>query len=577
MLEPTALREIAGAIGVASALIETKFLQVGQRLESSIEILARLTASLGELHADLESEDLRRAMLSLSQAARRVTEIGRAGSGDHATLDRLHRLLDGIAGRLEHMHKAVKDVDALAINAKIASSDISVAGMDFGSFAKEISRTLQLTRRALDTFGAELRGVRARVAAASSARGCFERKQEEAVRSIPARITDAIDALVACNGRAAATTATIGERSELIRQRVGSAIVALQIGDATRQRLEHAGHGLGFLLEALASAEVDGSIEKSNIEQRHDLIGATSPVFSALVSDAAAHFEHDVRSVTGSLGSLATDARALRQLARSTYGASERNHQSFVVELEEQLSQALVLFEGFGRARNEASEVIGSVSGAAESLTGHLDTVRSLEADIRIMALNATLKCARVGEEGRALGVIAQELRAYANFFATEAGALMSEVASVGAASRTLSQTDGNDTASLSTIAETVTISMSQLRKVGAALDASLGGLEDDGARIELLLEETVASVTGRDEIRAALARAAAGLSEIVQGADAQLSELSPAAQEIIAALERSYTMASERQVHGRVFGTTRLLATSDRSLAPEVVDDALF
>ncbi len=200
------LKDIPDAIDAASRLIESKFFQVGERLESSVEVLTRLTASLERLHAELEGDGLRQATRALSQAAARVTEMGRAGSGDRVTLGRLHAVIEGIAVRLGHMHEAVKDADALAINAKIASAVISVVGVDFESFAKEIGRTVRLARQSLDEFGAELRGARDRVAAAISRDASFERQNEEAAASISVRIRGAVESLAVQNGRAAQAT-----------------------------------------------------------------------------------------------------------------------------------------------------------------------------------------------------------------------------------------------------------------------------------------------------------------------------------------------------------------------------------
>ncbi len=573
MLDATALKVIADAIKAVSSLIETKFFQIGKRLESSIEILTRLTTSLERLRSELKGDDLRQAMLALSQVAPRVSEIGRARSGDRATLDRLQVLMSGISARLGHMNEAVKDADALAVNAKIASAVISAAGTDFEGFAKQIGRTLQLTRQSLENFGEELRGARDRVGAASSRQGSLERRQEEAAHSVTARIGGAVESMAAHNDRAAETVTLVGQRGDLIRQRIGSAIVALQIGDATHQRLEHAGRGLDLLLQALARIAGDAP----HTDQRDGLIHSLCPVLSALLSDAAAEFEGDMRQVATALDSLAEDARALRQLGVTTYGSSEGGHRAFISELEAQVRQASALFESFGRTHAETNRVIGSVSDATGSLSRHLATVRSLEADIRIMGLNATLKCARVGREGRALGVIAQELRSYANLFATEAEALMGEVDSIAAASGSLSHRDGGGADAIATITQTMAASLSRLRTVGEVLERTLGELDEDSGRVAQLLEETVASVRGRDEIGAALARAVEGFADVARGFEGGSSELPAAAEQIVAALEHSYTMASERLVHRRFFGATRPSTALESGPEAAALDDVLF
>ncbi|MFX8453401.1 hypothetical protein ABTL48_20620, partial [Acinetobacter baumannii] len=59
-------------------------------------------------------------------------------------------------------------------------------------------------------------------------------------------------AAVAAHRRQAATAAMeIGRRSQAIAEGVGRTVVALQIGDITRQRLEHIDHAVAVLVRGL--------------------------------------------------------------------------------------------------------------------------------------------------------------------------------------------------------------------------------------------------------------------------------------------------------------------------------------
>jgi len=572
MPDVAALDRIAAGIETASRLIETKFLQIGECLESSIEILGRLTARLERLRAELEGDDLRRAAQALSRAAEEISQMAGARSEDRAHLDRLKVLTDGIAGRLVHMKQAVRDADALAINAKIASARISESGLDFEDFAREISRTLQLTSQNLEKFGAELRGARDRVGAAMSRQMAFERQQDATVRSIGARLGSTLDCIAGHNRLATQTTTEVARRGDLIRQRIGNAIVALQTGDATHQRLEHAGLGLHLLLEELRPA----ASEASEADRREHLARSICPAISALLADAATELDRDMQSLGEALNSLAADARSLHELGTDTFGSGRRDGAAFVAELEDPVRQASGLLQSFGEAREGTSEVIAAVSEATGSLSRHLASVRSLEADIRIMGLNATLKCARAGTTGRALGVVAQELRSYANVFETEADALMTEVGEIGIASRSLS-TKEDGTRSIAEIAEIMASSLSVFRNLEATLERTLSELGEDSVRVVRLLDETVASVRGRDEIRAALARAIGGFAEAALASDAPGAGPWPEATAIADALERSYTMSSERLVHARFFGAMRPQSALRAATETPALEEALF
>lgn len=567
----------------ASARTEATFLQVGRKLEASIGILARLTATFETLLAELKSESLDRAIVALSRAADQVVAFGRAHSGERAVFDRLQHLAHGIAGRVLQMNKAVGDVDSLVINSKIAAAHIRATDVDLSTFAGEIARTLKMTRRSLESFASELRSVRERVAAAQAEQAAFERRQDEAARTIPVRLTETVESIAQQNERAADASAAVGRRSDLVRERIGAAIMALQIGDITRQRLEHVDHALGILAEGPKGPAGDprhdaGDGEELSDEERRALACATYRLQSAQLADAAAAFERDVQEIAAALQSVAAEARGLWSLGSDAYGASHRGRSSFIAALESQVGEALGLFRDFEAARTEAAQVVTSVSGAMESLSGHLKQVQSLEADIRIVGLNTTFKCARVGRDGLALSVIAQELRAYGHKFAVEAGALMDEVETVTKVTESLTRDEHQDAvAPVAEVMQAMTSSLATLRQVGQAIGDTLTSLESDSGQVATLLDETVANLAAHDEIGRALRETADRLASMSPGAGQPVGDLTPGTERLLERMARAYTMANERIVHERVFGRSSNAALAAATAAPAELDDILF
>jgi hypothetical protein len=196
-----------------------------------------------------------------------------------------------------------------------------------------------------------------------------------------------------------------------------------------------------------------------------------------------------------------------------------------------------------------------SVSDAAEGLCEHLRKVQSLEDDIRIMGLNTTLNCARIGPEGRALGLIAQELRAYGNEFAREASALIGEVGSLTQLSGSIVSKEPDAAALVGTVTLTMRDSLATLRQVGHTIDDTLSTLERDSDRVVLLLEETAANLVGNDGIGEALRQAVGYLEALAPSNAAPGPDLAPRAQQMLDMIARVYTMANERVVHDRILG----------------------
>ena len=576
MSQPGDFTNAAGAIRSASALTEVTFLRAGQTLEASSGILADLTSRFAAVLEELEGEKPGQAVQALLGMAARVTDLGQNRSQENARFEQMRCLTESIGGRIGQMKVSLKDVDSLAVNSKIAAAGIRAPGTDFTTFADEIGRTLSLTRTALDQFGAELHIVRQHVALAQTEQQTFDRHQQKAASSITERLSATVKSITLQHERAARASLEVRMGSGRVHQRVCDAILALQIGDITRQRLEHADATLGVIVgtgphQAATNPVLDTDEQTVFVTVAHRLQ-------SAQLVDAARNFDREVRQVTQSLNSLATEARALRSLGDTAYGAADRSGGSFIAQLEGQIGEALALFESFETARAEVASATATVSDATAGLCGHLRTVQSLEADIRIMGLNTTFKCARIGQEGLALSIIAQELRSYANGFAKEAGTLMQEVETVARISGLMaSGIAGEQDAVTAEGTRAMRDSLTTLRQLGQMLDRAMRELKLDSDRVVTLLVETVSNLAVQAEIGQVLRDAAGHLAALVQFGVVKFAELPPSVVQRLEVIERGYTMASERAVHDRVLGRPARAEPVAETAPGSAMEDFLF
>ena len=71
---------------------------------------------------------------------------------------------------------------------------------------------------------------------------------------------------------------------------------------------------------------------------------------------------------------------------------------------------------------------MAAVLDAAGALTQRLANMQSVQEDIRILGLNATLKCGRLGTLGRPLAAVAQELRLCSARFGADAANVLHDL-----------------------------------------------------------------------------------------------------------------------------------------------------
>jgi hypothetical protein len=520
MLAHADIESVAKGLGAASALTEGKFFEIGEKLESSIGTLKTLNETFARLHQELDSENVRQAATDIRGAASRVIDFAAAHSTEKDAVARIGEVATGIRNGASTIAAAVKGADLLTISARIAAANLGDAAGDFSEFADEIARTLKLAQGTLDRFRDELSETVRHLADARAGQAALDRDQSASMQSIPTRLSRSIDAIAEASRKATEAAAAVQEKSRQVSQRIANAVAALQIGDKTRQRIEHAEFALARLREILA---VQGEWAALESDRREELASLICRLQAAQMANAAADFEREVRQTTAALSELGGAARDIQRLGDATFGGGDEARGGFLLALKDDVNHAHLLLEAFGTARTGIDGIITAVSQSGASLFQHIGTVRSLEADIRIMGLNATLRCGRLGQRGRALSVVAQELRVYAGQIHAEAGTVMAGLEQVVAGAETLAKRGGGEGGEeIAAIDRSMVEAVRRLGAGGESLANALAALQRDSSSVASLLDDAVQRMSVREEIGRALTRAEGDLAKLAGTASSQ-------------------------------------------------------
>jgi len=226
------------------AVAERRFLEIGRSLEQAVGIADRLATTFGTLFTELGSAELAQARHDLGQAAVRIGTLTEVQHQRVATLNTLAAVVDSMGDRVGRMHAVLREVDVLALNARLAAVGMGEAGADFLLFATEIRRSATLAREKLDQLARELAGAARHLRAARASTQRFAQRHAGAMQTIPRDLTASVASIEAHGREATGAVTAVGARSKKIGRKVAEAIVALELGDITRQRIEHAHRAL---------------------------------------------------------------------------------------------------------------------------------------------------------------------------------------------------------------------------------------------------------------------------------------------------------------------------------------------
>jgi hypothetical protein len=554
------LERVLREIGAAARMTEGTFVGIGQRLEASINTIDGLTSTFKTLMEELGSDELVRATADLSQVSTRIGAFAHAPRDSEAVLGRISSLTDAMTGRVGRMRKAVQAVDVLAVNAKIAAAHLKTGGEGFATFAEEITRAMKIAEENLDGFAQQLDLMSVRLKAATANQRALGQQRDQAIRTIPDQLARSVAAIAGRRRQAENTAAAIQRKTVEVGQRVGTAVMAMQIGDTSRQRIEHSEFALTLaarLFGRETRSAVDFDLSVVPAAEKHRLLQAISALSLAQLSDTAEELDAQVGEIAASLSQLAGDAHEIAGLGQQTY-SSDGAHSgregagSFMSELEEDVRHARSLLEDLREAQTEGDGVMAGVLETTKALVRNISAIQSLESDIRLMGLNTTLRSSRLGNEGRALTVIAQELRTCSNLTATEAEAVLADLdAMVEAAGASNGADPERRLAEITDLTDILVRSVDRLSKTANSLSAALTTLDRDSETVAASLRETSTEIRAKAEIGATLRGASSALAG-VKGANALDEEMGDPGG-ILAAIFGKYTMAREREVHARI------------------------
>lgn len=563
----------------ALAPVEQVFLDAGTHLASAVDILRGLTDGFGAIARRMDDDDSIAAFACLERISR---QLGRLGEGTQASQTRLETMqaeVSALEARILRLRKVIGEVRLLAINAKVEAAHISVRDVDFTVFTKEIGRLAGLADDGLALLAGELSGLVAGLNAARAGLTAFGRDYGRSLAAVSDRLGSGLTAVARRRKDSAEIIRNVADLSRHMAGQVAQAVEALQVGDITRQRAEHVREALATLIDILDDASLAVTQDGSTLSpaQRTVLVATVCRLQAAQATQGGADLHRELSRMDGNLRGLAAGIASLPDRCNAIQGSAGESQSSFLLELGHEFEEAHQLLRRYAEARAGVEEVVSSISTVVAGMVRHVEAIGGIEADMRVMGLNATFKCARLGTQGRALSVIAQELRGYSNRTAEDGSAIMTGlqhlIASAGA------MRDGERLGDRASDLEgEMAGAVRALEAIGEELGQSLVILVSGSGTATGELERSAAILQAHPEFVSSLAECGRMLERLAGDTNQAPDDLDSIRDEVLHLLRGRYTMESERRVHEMLGGPSADEAVGQATEITDAdVDDLLF
>jgi hypothetical protein len=551
----------------ARARIEERFLEGGAALLSVLDILNKLIGSLDQLTGSLDEETANSTMAELHETVGRLSELSRietarqAGFVDISGVER--NLRPHVAGMLETM----RYLRTFAVTAKITGAGID----DFAGFAEEILDRIHAGTRQVNDFGSKLQHLGAGLGSVMERGRTTIQRYEATIPGIVSDLSTGGTEIKAQRKILVDRAARVRKIAAGIQVKLASTLSAMQVGDITRQRIEHCQSSLTLLGTYMESEA--GSLAAVD---RNYLSAIITNLVALQLGQSIDDFERDTAKIVKTVASFRSDLRQIDDLRQlMTNGEGDNSMRG----LEAGVGIAREAVGEIEAVSIEAGELSRSTAATVRELINDIGVIQLVRTDIHYMALNTNLRCGRIGEHGKALNVVTAELRNFAGALDETAEKVLVELITLEKVSEKLEALQ--DASGEDPLDDRLARAMAKISEVGDRMDAETEALSGQSRDATEQMNGSLSRLDFKAELGEVLRACAQEISQealISESADPSAA-LEPALADLGGRIGKLYTMVSERELHAAVLGTappaeTAVVATA---MTDEDIEDALF
>ncbi len=562
--------DISRTLESARAQVEERFLEGGTVLLSVMDVLNRLLTSLDQITKALDNNEASDTSADLNATVQNLIELPGAEQNRQQALTALAQTGSELHRHVADMQETMRYLRTFAVTVKITGAGLA----EFAGFAQEILERIYSGTDEVNRFANHLDSLHKEIKLALSFGGSLAKNYADTVPAVARALKDDAKKITDHRQNLGAIARDVGAIARGVQSKVASTLSALQIGDITRQRIEHV-QSTFSLLEDFFTSE-DGA--KLGADARKRLQNVIHHLTAAQMADMCGDFQRDSRNVVQTITSFRQDTQEILRLRDQMSGqsrGSETSDGNFMRALESSVSAAHEIVKQVDAASHQADQVSQSTLGTAATLLHSIGAIRAVKTDIHYMALNTNLRCSRLGEEGKSINVVTAELRIFAGKLDDSADAIVNGLPALEASAGRVAPAAGTKNGGL---AESLTSAVGTIRSAANLMEDELKVLAEHGREVATRINLLIGKLDFQHDLGDVLARCADVLETVAGDQIADISDIAEAIAPLDRRIFKLYTMVQERNVHRDIIpATEETTAAAPAEPAKAQSDEDLF
>lgn len=530
----------------ARSRIEQRFLDGGGVLLSVLDILNKMIGSLDALTGSLDEDTAKATMGELSAT---VSALSGLAANEAVRQERFREIADSQRTLRPHvagMQETLRYLRTFAVTAKITGAGIA----DFAGFAEEILQRIHEGGEQVNSFSDKLVELGGGLGPVLSKGDAILARYSQTVPAIVSSLNAGVEQINAHRLLLSDRADQVKAIARGIQSKLASTLSAMQIGDITRQRVEHCQTSFTILADYLSSDEA----RHLTADERHRLSSIIRALVSAQLAQSREDFDRDTAKIVDTIASFRSELLQITEIQRSMAGDGDEPSANVLAGLEKGVSEARLAVREIEAVAKAAAEMTQRTLTTVKALLDGIGLVQIVRGDIHYMALNTNLRCGKIGEEGKAINVVTAELRIFAGHLDEAAEKILVELRVLdGAAQHLLDQNE--EVGQGECLDERLERALERIHAVGEAVEQDLARMAAEGNKGVEQMNSALARLDFQADLGDVLRRCA---NEIAMDPSESLDfqGLHDAIAVIEPLINRTYTMASEREIHAQLLGT---------------------
>ncbi len=539
------IKALTPPLNALYAPMESAFLGIGDHLIQAQAATRHMGETARDLADFLANDGVAACLASLDGTIAQVARLRNAGVSSSDVLEALRCFSATIGKSLTALQRVMGEINVLAINAKVEVAQMDTSSTNFSVFTHEISRLGGRGSRTVDELLAHLAELRAAADQASQLQQKFQTDHRHSLDELGTRLGQALASLKSRRAKGAKALDNLPQATALVGQCIARIVSGLQGSDITRQRLEHV---------ETALANLDTLAHDAESAQGLVLVNAMAELQAVQLDHIGDEFAAKIGEIGDGLGDLSDRAATLGCEVEGIFSLPQGSAgATFLADMHQALDQAKSVLGQYADSVEATETSLSTVGQTAASMAQAMQAIADLDADMNLLGLNASIKCGNLGSKGRALNVVAQELRIYAR----QTRALAMDTAKAIANIRSvLGQLDGQnhsmDSGQLRQLHDGLEQSREQLDDIDAHAAAMLGRLTQSRQTLQDRIGQARTLLSVRDIFAQTIDHCVDDMRMVRDCCHPGLphEQLRQARRELLSFLEDHYTMESERELH---------------------------